>query len=109
VHGHLTPGGGFQGGAIIATGVLLMFMSYRHFNASHKLLTWVESLAGLTFATLGLAGLALGQTFLQNFLPLGVPNDLVSAGIIPIIYIAVGFKVGAELTGVLDNMLKTIR
>jgi multicomponent Na+:H+ antiporter subunit B len=109
VHGHLTPGGGFQGGAIIATGVLLMFMSYRHFNASHNLLTWVESLAGLTFATLGLAGLALGQTFLQNFLPLGVPNDLVSAGIIPIIYIAVGFKVGAELTGVLDNMLKTIR
>ncbi len=45
IHGHLTPGGGFQGGAIIATGVLLMFMSYRSFDVNHKALTYMESLA----------------------------------------------------------------
>ncbi len=109
VHGHLTPGGGFQGGAIIATGVLLMFMAYRKFEANHTLLSVIESLAGLTFVTVGLTGLIYGGSFLVNFLPLGTPNDLVSAGVIPIIYIAVGFKVGAELTVVLDDMLKTIR
>ena len=109
VHGHLTPGGGFQGGAIIATGVLLMFMSYRSFEASHKALTYVESIAGMVFAAVGFGGLIWGNSFLQNFLPFGVPNTVFSAGIIPIIYIAVGFKVGAELTGLLDNMLKTIK
>jgi multicomponent Na+:H+ antiporter subunit B len=111
VHGHLTPGGGFQGGAIIATGVLLMFMAYRKFETNHKALSWIESLAGITFVTLGLSGLIWGFSFLQNLPPqyLGQLNDLVSAGIIPLIYIAVGFKVGAELTALLDNMLKTIK
>ena len=109
IHGHLTPGGGFQGGAIIATGVLLMFMSYRSFDVNHKALTYMESLAGITFVVIGLAGLIWGGSFLQNFLPIGIPNELFSAGVIPIIYIAVGIKVGAELTGLLDNLLKTIK
>ncbi|MEN8192904.1 MAG: Na(+)/H(+) antiporter subunit B [Bacteroidota bacterium] len=109
IHGHLTPGGGFQGGAIIATGVLLMFMSYRSFEVSHKFLTYLESLAGITFVVVGFAGLIWGSSFLENILPLGIPNQLFSAGVIPIIYIAVGLKVGAELTGLLDNLLKTIK
>ncbi len=109
VHGHLTPGGGFQGGAIIATGVLLMFISYRSFETNHKALSIIESLAGMTFVTIGFAGLIYGTSFLQNILPLGIPGDLFSAGIIPLIYVAVGFKVGAELTTLLDNLLKTIK
>ncbi len=109
VHGHLTPGGGFQGGSIIATGVLLMFMSYRKFETNHRALNIIESFAGITFVTIGLAGLIWGNSFLMNILPLGKVNNLLSAGIIPLIYIAVGFKVGAELTTVLDTMLKTIK
>lgn len=109
IHGHLTPGGGFQGGAIIATGVLLMFTSYRTFEVSHKWLTYLESFAGISFVTIGLSGLIWGSSFLQNILPLGAPNELFSAGVIPIIYIAVGIKVAAELTGLLDNLLKTIK
>ena len=105
IHGHLTPGGGFQGGAIIATGILLMMMSYKDFHLNHTVLTWIESLAGITFATIGIAGLIVGKTFLENFLPIGTLNDLFSGGIIPIIYIAVGFKVAAELAGVLDTLL----
>ncbi len=109
VHGHLTPGGGFQGGAIIATGTLLMFMAYRSFETNHTALTIIESLAGLTFVSIGISGLIWGYSFLQNILPLGTPNELLSGGIIPLIYIAVGFKVGAELTTVLDTLLKTIK
>jgi multicomponent Na+:H+ antiporter subunit B len=105
IHGHLTPGGGFQGGAIIATGFLLMMMAYQDYRVSHNILMWVESLAGVTFAGIGVWGLAMGNTFLENFLPIGNLNDLLSGGIIPIIYIAVGFKVAAELTGVLDTLL----
>ncbi len=105
IHGHLTPGGGFQGGAIIATGFLLMMMAYKDYKVSHGVLTWVESLAGITFAGIGIIGLIADKSFLENFLPIGNLNALFSGGIIPIIYIAVGFKVAAELTGVLDTLL----
>jgi len=108
IHGHLTPGGGFQGGAIIATGFLLMLIAYKKYHVSHGMLTWVESLAGILFVTIGIWGLVTGGTFLENsFLPKGTLNSLISGGAIPIIYIAVGFKVAAELTGVLDILLNT--
>ncbi|MBN2615594.1 MAG: hypothetical protein JXR71_07845 [Bacteroidales bacterium] len=105
VHGHLSPGGGFQGGVIIATGFLLMLLSYENYSVSHKWLSIVESLAGIVFAGVGLLGFINGGTFLQNFLPTGVLNNLFSGGVIPIIYIAVGFKVAAELTGVIYTVL----
>ncbi len=105
IHGHLSPGGGFQGGVIIATGFLLMLLAYENFSVSHIALSIVESLAGITFAGVGLLGFMHGGTFLQNFLPSGVMNNLFSGGVIPIIYIAVGFKVGAELTGVIYTVL----
>ncbi len=105
IHGHLSPGGGFQGGVIIATGFLLMLLAYENYSVSHTALSIVESLAGITFAGVGLLGFMHGGTFLQNFLPAGVLNNLFSGGIIPIIYIAVGFKVAAELTGVIYTVL----
>ncbi len=105
IHGHLSPGGGFQGGVIIATGFLLMLLAYENFSVGHNVLSIVESLAGITFAGVGLLGFMNGGTFLQNFLPTGTLNNLFSGGIIPIIYIAVGFKVAAELTGVIYTVL----
>lgn len=107
VHGHLTPGGGFQGGAIIATGFLLVLISYRKFFIDHNVLTWLEALAGTTFVLVGVTGLILANNndFLENFLPTGTLNNLMSGGVVGIIYIAVGFKVGAELTGILDTLL----
>ena len=105
IHGHLTPGGGFQGGVIIATGFLLMLMAYEDYTVSHVVLSVIESLAGITFATLGLVGLFKGGSFLSDFLPNGTLNALFSGGVIPIIYIAVGFKVGAELTGLIYTAL----
>ena len=105
VHGHLTPGGGFQGGAVIATGFLLMLLSYRKFGVSHNAISWVESIAGITFVMIGFTGLILGTSFLENFISVGTLNSLISGGAIPLIYIAVGFKVGAELIGLLDNIL----
>ncbi|MBN2778937.1 MAG: Na(+)/H(+) antiporter subunit B [Bacteroidales bacterium] len=105
IHGHLTPGGGFQGGVIIATGYLLLLVTYRKFSVSHSSLTWIEAIAGVTFAGIGVLGLILGKDFLENFLPVGTINNLFSGGIIGIIYVAVGFKVASELTGILDTML----
>jgi len=106
IHGHLTPGGGFQGGAIIASGFLLIYLGCRERRISRKASKLAESLGGLVFVVIGLLGLLFGGHFLSNFLPKGTVNTIFSAGIIPIIYIAIGFKVGSELAGIIDNLIE---
>jgi len=106
IHGHLTPGGGFQGGAIIASGFLLMYLGCRERRISRVASNLAESLGGLVFLVMGLLGLLFGGFFLLNFLPKGTAHTLFSAGIIPIIYIAIGFKVGSELAGIIDNLIE---
>jgi multicomponent Na+:H+ antiporter subunit B len=107
IHGHLTPGGGFQGGAIIASAFLLIYLGCRGRRISESGTKATESLGGLIFVIIGLIGLAVGGGyFLSNFLPKGVLSSLFSAGIIPIIYIAIGFKVGSELAGIIDNLME---
>jgi len=106
IHGHLTPGGGFQGGAIIASGFLLIYLGCRERRISRVASNIAESLGGLVFVVIGLFGLVFGGYFLLNFLPKGTANTLFSAGIIPIIYIAIGFKVGSELASIIDNLIE---
>ena len=106
IHGHLTPGGGFQGGAIVASAFVLIYLGCREKRISEKISTTLESLGGVIFVVVGLIGLAVGGYFLLNFLPEGQPYLLLSAGIIPVIYIAIGFKVGSELAGVIDNLIE---
>jgi multicomponent Na+:H+ antiporter subunit B len=106
VHGHLTPGGGFQGGAVIASAFVLIYLGCRETRVTKIGTKVVESLGGLVFVVIGLLGLVYGGYFLLNFLPKGIANTLFSAGIIPIIYIAIGFKVGSELAGIIDNLIE---
>ena len=105
IHGHLTPGGGFQGGVVIASGILLLMLSNISLKLNHLVLHLVESLSGASYAAMGFLGLILAGGFLDNrFLPLGQFGALFSAGAIPVIYSLVGLKVGSELTGILENM-----
>jgi len=106
VHGHLTPGGGFQGGAVIASGFLLMYLAWPARAAGRRRFSAVESLAGLAFVAIGILGMVYGAGFLGNFLPLGARNALLSAGVIPIIYVAIGLKVGAELAGMVGDLME---
>lgn len=105
VNGHLSPGGGFQGGAVVASGVLLLLLSNPHQHISHTAISIIESLSGAAYVGLGTIGLLWAGGFLANNLfGLGTPGLLFSAGLIPIIYIFVGLKVGAELSGVLKHL-----
>jgi len=105
LHGHLTPGGGFPGGAMIASSVLLLYLADDQFRAKIKGFKVLEGVAGSLYVILGLLGLVLATYFLQNFLPNGTVGDLLSSGIIPIVYILIGLKVGSEIAGVIDNFL----
>ena len=105
LNGHLSPGGGFQGGAVIASGVLFLFLVFPNFKLNHLALNWLESTAGASYVLVGLLGLFLAAGFLDNrFLPLGHYGALLSAGAIPVIYTFIGLKVGTELSGILENL-----
>jgi len=125
MHGHLTPGGGFQGGAVIATGVVLVIVAnaYEDIMAMlHKVIYKAQESAGLILF-IGAAGIALilGLPFFNNFLansgllfglpvPFGPnPGDLNTAGVIPIMNFAVGIEVWGGLTIIILSMLSGIR
>lgn len=107
-NGHLTPGGGFQGGAIVASAVLLLLLTDPMRRFSHSLISRIESTAGLLFVVIGLLGLMLAGGFLDGrFLPLGNFGSLLSAGAIPLIYSLIGLKVGAEFSSMLLSLSET--
>ena len=101
LHGHLTPGGGFAGGVILAGAFILRFLAFGGSVKSEKKSSLMgsifESVGALLFITIAFLGLFLAGIFFVNFLPKGIPLHLVSAGIIPICNIAIAIKVGAGL------------
>lgn len=104
-HGHLTPGGGFPGGAVIASAALLVMLGSRQMPGVVRSLAAIESLAGISFGLLGLWGLSALGSFLDNsVLPLGTTGRLLSAGIMPLVSAAIGAKVAGELSAVLASL-----
>ena len=120
-HGHLTPGGGFQGGAVIATGGALVIVAYSYKEVTEwltkKVLMGQEVIGLLGFIGAGLLAFAVGQVFFFNFLansgslfgmpvPYGInPGELNTAGVIPVMNFAVGIEVWGGLTIVILYML----
>ena len=113
--GHVTPGGGFQGGAVGASAVVMLIVAFGakkiHGNMSHEHMSIFESTGPLILILTGLIGLIVASTFLSNFLvdtPLfgeipawgSNPGILNSGGILPILNIAVGMKVIAGLLAI---------
>lgn len=102
-HGHVSPGGGFPGGTIIALASLLLFTSNNEFTVT-EVAKHLEQVTGAGYVVVGLIGLAVGGAFLMNFLPTGVLGSLFSAGIVPFVYTLIGLKVGAELSSLLSDL-----
>jgi multicomponent Na+:H+ antiporter subunit B len=117
VHGQLTPGGGFQGGIVLAAAPLSVLLAGRYFALKRIAPEWAleasESIGAAGYALLGLGGLIFAGVYLKNFLPLGSPGKLLSAGTMPLASLAVGVEVtGAFLltwTEFLDQALLVTR
>ena len=99
-HGHVSPGGGFAGGVIIALSFIHIMLAYGKEVALKKLskstASFFESIGAILFLTIALLGFTGGYFFL-NFISKGKPFKLFSAGIIPLCNIAICLKVGAGL------------
>ena len=103
LYGHLTPGGGFAGGVIVASSLILMLLAFgKKFILrfiSEKAPTIWDCVGALAFLLIAVAGYFSG-TFFLNLFSKGEPFHLFSAGIIPLCNMAIGVKVGACLFGV---------
>ncbi len=102
LHGHLTPGGGFAGGVIVAGSFILLILAYGsdflNLVKEERGSTMYENLAILVFLFLGLTGMIAGAgIFFANWLPHGTPGELVSAGFLPLYNIFVGIEVAASI------------
>ncbi len=121
IHGHLTPGGGFQGGAVIASGIALLFVAFNFEYVrgflSEDSLSAVECSGALLFVGLAFGGM-IATTFFANFLlgspvfggiPGGGPESvgIWSGGTIPLMNMAVGMKVSAGLSAIIFMMWLT--
>lgn len=124
MHGHLTPGGGFQGGAVVATAAALVIVAYSYEEIQgmlSKFLFQVQESGGLLmFGGVALIALGLGTTYFFNFLansgllfgmsvPFGPnPGELNTGGVLPLMNIAVGVEVWGGLAIVILYMLSGI-
>ncbi len=103
-HGHLSPGGGFAGGAIVASSMILFGLSFNleagSRKLSHDVSTVLESGGALWFLFIGLVGILVGVPYLSNQAAgfyLGVPGRLFSSGMIFLLSIGIGVKVASTM------------
>lgn len=103
LHGHVSPGGGFAGGVIIALSFIHLMLAYGKEAAFKKLskraASFFESSGAILFLSIALLGF-IGGYFFLNFIPKGEPFKLFSSGIIPLCNIAICLKVSAGLFGI---------
>jgi len=113
LHAQLTPGGGFQGGAIIASGALLLYLgeSYRLWRrlVRAQLFDRLEAAGAIVLVLCGLLPMVRGAAFFENVLPLGQTGALISGGLILIENAGVALAVTAGFVLLLVEFLEETR
>ena len=102
IHGHLTPGGGFAGGVVLAGSFILITLAFGsdflRLVKEETGTTIIESIATIMVIFIATAGFLFGtHIFFNNFLPKGTVGQLVSAGVLPLYNIFVGAEVAASI------------
>jgi multicomponent Na+:H+ antiporter subunit B len=101
-HGHVSPGGGFQGGVVLASGVILLALSRSVGTATgifpFSRLGLAEAGAFGVFLSLGLVGLLTGASFLGDFLKQGFLPGLPPTVFLVTANLVIGLKVGAGIS-----------
>ncbi len=113
IHGHVSPGGGFSGGAIYAASIVLYTLAFGLKKGKermpHELSSKIETGGILVYILVGLSGIFLGYTFLTNIeagFPIGAFGKVLSAGLIPVVTFAIGLKVMSTIVTLFHTMLE---
>ncbi len=110
-HAQTSPSGGFQGGIVLATAFILIYLSgglltFRRISPV-DLTDAVEAAGAGGFAAVGVAAVLMGLPYLDNYLPLGTrPGAVSSSGTIALISFFVGIEVAAAFVLIVGEMLE---
>ena len=109
--GHNSPGGGFAGGTVIASSLILYVLAFgidnEELRLSGSVARIVESCGALAYVAIGLAGILLGGNFLSNNsagFPLGIPGRIFSGGTIVLLTVSIGLKVASTMITLFTNV-----
>lgn len=109
-HGHLSPGGGFQGGVVLGTAIILLALSHGIEQMEKKFesrwLSMLEKFGILAFIFSGFLGIFLGHSFLSNFLQLGKPGQFASGGLMLFFNMFIGIKVAAGISAIFYALVR---
>ena len=113
LNGHISPGGGFAGGAIIGTTLILYTLVFGREKGkkkfSHKVSDIAESGGIMFFILIGLIGMIIGGSFLMNIdagFPEGELGTILSGGMIPLLMIAIGIKVTSTMINLFNLLIE---
>ena len=109
-HAQTNPSGGFQGGVVLATAVILVYLSgefivFKRFSPV-DVVDAVEAVGAGGFAAVGVAAVGIGLAYLTNYLPLGsIDGAVSSSGTIALISFFVGLEVAAAFILIVTELL----
>jgi len=113
LHGHLSFGGGFSGGALVGSSLMLYAIIFGLKESvkklPHSVSQFIESFGVLAYIIIGFIGMILVGSFLSNKsagFSLGEFGTLFSAGMIPLLTLAIGIKVASTMITLLQRLLK---
>ena len=113
LHGHVSPGGGFSGGALIGGALILYTLVFGMEAALKKFppaLAHVSESGGILWIVLlGLIGLAVSGHFLasiERLNGLAEAGRLVSGGLIPLIMLGIALKVTSTMVTLFHTLLE---
>jgi multicomponent Na+:H+ antiporter subunit B len=108
-HGQLTPGGGFQGGVVLAAALLLVYAAGQLLALERvrpvDLVELAEAVGAAAYLLVAIGGVVFAAAVMENFLPLGTQGSLLSGGTIPVLNLAVGVEVAGGVTLILTEFL----
>jgi multicomponent Na+:H+ antiporter subunit B len=108
--GYVTPGGGFQGGVVLAGAFLLVYVAggylQYHKLVAHSPVEMAEALGAGAFAVLGFVGVASTGAYLGNFLGIGNAGSLYSGGSVPLLNWATAIEVSGAMVVLFSEFLK---
>ena len=112
IYGHLSPGGGFAGGAIVGASMVLYALSFNLEAGSKKIpaatAAGMESGGALFFALIGIVAILMGGNYLGNLqagFGSGVFGTIFSGGVIPLLAVAIGIKITSTIVTLFYHLI----